>query len=97
MLSETNFFGPGEARAAWFQNMWQEYQALLKKGYDLRGFCWFPFVNSTDFQHLLLKNPNDIDPVGIYDLDTERHERIPTQLVSLIEQIASSSPESISG
>jgi hypothetical protein len=64
--------------------MLDEYQSLLQAHRDLRGFCWFPFINSTDFQHMLLKYQNDVDPIGIYDLDKERWERIPTLLVSLI-------------
>lgn len=87
MLSETNWFGTSAERAAWLQHMQAEYRKLAGRGYELRGFCWFPFINSTDFQHMLLENRNDIDPVGIYDLgEGDRWDRIPTELVDILRR-----------
>jgi beta-glucosidase/6-phospho-beta-glucosidase/beta-galactosidase len=91
MLSETNYFGSVAERTHWLRFMWQEYRTLLQDGKDVRGFCWFPFIDSTDFQHMLLEYRNDVDPVGIYDLDEARWERIPTALVSIIAQLADES------
>lgn len=78
MLAETNFFGSPEERLHWHRQMVTQYCLLKKQGVDLRGYCWYPMISSVDFQHLLLKNCGDVDPVGIYDLDRQRWERLPT-------------------
>jgi len=88
MLSETNFFGTPAERLSWLRAMLDEYGALAAAYPDVRGFCWFPVISSTDFQHMLLQNRNDIDPVGIYDLGPDRWERIPTDLVGAIRRIS---------
>ena len=86
MLSETNYFGSPEERTVWLRHMLDEYRTLSDEGHDVRGFCWFPFISSTDFQHMLLQNRNDVDPVGLYDLDADRWERIPTTLIDVVRQ-----------
>jgi hypothetical protein len=78
MLSETNFFGSPQERLHWHQQMVTQYCLLKEQDVDLRGYCWYPFINSVDFQHMLLENKGDSDPVGIYDLDEARWERRPT-------------------
>lgn len=78
MLSETNFFGSPEERIRWHREMVTQYCLLKAQGVDLRGYCWYPMISSVDFQHLLLENRGDVDPVGIYDLDRQRWERLPT-------------------
>lgn len=87
MLSETNYFGTSDERCAWFDAMLSQYVKLQDGGADVRGFCWFPFVSSTDFQHMLMQYRNDVDPVGIYDLDAERWERLRTGLVERIQAL----------
>lgn len=87
MLSETNFFGTSAERLAWLDAMLNEYGALAAAHPDVRGFCWFPVISSTDFQHMLLQYRNDVDPVGIYDLGPERWERVPTDLVDAVRRI----------
>jgi beta-glucosidase/6-phospho-beta-glucosidase/beta-galactosidase len=88
MLSETNYFGDGSARLMWLKNMLREYVVLCQRAEDVRGFCWFPFICSTDFQHMLLEKHNHVDPVGLYDLDEARWERVPTELVTMLSEIA---------
>ena len=86
MLTETNYFGTPEERIAWHRHMVAEYWKLRNQGVDLRGYCWYPLLSSVDFQHMLLENRGDVDPVGIYDLDDERWERIPTAFTAEIAQ-----------
>jgi dTDP-4-dehydrorhamnose reductase len=88
MLSETNFFGTPAERLSWLRGMLEDYDVLAAAHPDIRGFCWFPFISSTDFQHMLLQYRNDVDPVGIYDLDAERWHRIRTELVDVIGEMA---------
>jgi beta-glucosidase/6-phospho-beta-glucosidase/beta-galactosidase len=78
MLSETNYFGTPEERIQWHREMVGEYCRLKEQGADLRGYCWYPMLSSVDFQHMLLHERGDVDPVGIYDLDEKRWERVPT-------------------
>jgi hypothetical protein len=65
-----------------------EYVRLREMTPLAHGFCWFPFVGSTDFQHLLQKSNRDRDPVGIYDLDEACWERTPSDLVRLLSSMA---------
>jgi dTDP-4-dehydrorhamnose reductase len=88
MLSETNYFGTPAERLLWLNAMLEEYEALATAHPDVRGFCWFPFISSTDFQHMLLQNRNDLDPVGIYDLGPDRWDRMPTDLVGAVRGIS---------
>jgi hypothetical protein len=86
MLSETNFFGTPAERLAWHRQMVEQYCLLKNRGVDLRGYCWYPFINSVDFQHMLLEQHDDVDPVGIYDLDEERWARIPTEFTRALAE-----------
>ena len=45
-----------------------------RRGVDVRGYCWFPFVDSADWASLLVGCEGDIDPVGVFWLD-ERLDR----------------------
>ena len=87
MLSETNYFGTPAERLSWLHAMLDEYGALAAAHPGVRGFCWFPIISSTDFQHMLLQNRNDVDPVGIYDLGPDRWKRIETDLVSAVQRL----------
>jgi len=92
MLAETNYFGTPDERRAWLEDMLAEYAALRQDGADVRGFCWFPFISSTDFQHMLMQYRNDVDPVGIYDLGPDRWDRVPSVLVDLMRGLADQPP-----
>jgi hypothetical protein len=45
-------------------------------GVPLTAYCWFPFVDSLDWDSLLANAAGHIDPVGVYWLDEQlvRHE-----------------------
>ncbi len=72
MLTETNIRGYVSDRISWLKYMVEQAEQLVAQGVDWRGFCWFPFVDSTDWDSLLRCACNNLDPVGIYWLDEER-------------------------
>jgi beta-glucosidase/6-phospho-beta-glucosidase/beta-galactosidase len=72
MLTETNIRGYVSDRISWLKYMVEQSEKLVAQGVDWRGFCWFPFVDSTDWDSLLRCACNNLDPVGIYWLDDER-------------------------
>ena len=84
MLSETNYFGTPEDRIRWHREMVAEYCRLKDTGADVQGYCWYPLLSSVDFQHMLLEDRGDVDPVGIYDLGDSKWERIPTAFTAEI-------------
>jgi hypothetical protein len=69
MLTETSIRGYVLDRLSWLKYMVEQSEMLLRNGVDLRGFCWFPFIDSTDWGSLLRRAENHLDPVGIYWLD----------------------------
>lgn len=72
MLTETNIRGYVSDRISWLKYMVEQAESLVEQGVDWRGFCWFPFVDSTDWDSLLRCACNNLDPVGVYWLDEER-------------------------
>jgi beta-glucosidase len=44
-------------------------------GVDLRGMCWFPFVDSCDWDSLLQRAECHVDPVGVYWVDGSGERR----------------------
>jgi beta-glucosidase/6-phospho-beta-glucosidase/beta-galactosidase len=73
MLTETNIRGYVSDRLSWLKYMVEQSEQLVAQGVDWRGFCWFPFIDSTDWDSLLRYASNNLDPVGIYWLDEERN------------------------
>lgn len=86
MLTETNVRGRIEDRISWLKYMVQECEALAPgleaRGSGLRGFCWYPFIDSTDWDSLVRIPARSIDPQGIYYLrpDFERRDSELSQL-----------------
>ncbi len=72
MLTETNIRGYVSDRLSWLKYMVEQSELLVAQGADLRGFCWFPFIDSTDWDSLLSCACNHLDPVGVYWLDEDR-------------------------
>lgn len=75
MLSETNIRGFITDRQSWFVHMYKQCQILESK-IPFEGMCWYPFIDSTDWDTLITKANGNIDPVGIIwlDKDMNRHE-----------------------
>jgi beta-glucosidase/6-phospho-beta-glucosidase/beta-galactosidase len=74
MLSETNIRGFVEDRITWLKFMVEECERLAGEC-DFRGFCWFPYVDSTDWDSLVTKANGNVDPQGIYYSDAGVHWR----------------------
>lgn len=88
MLSETNIKGLVSDRLSWMKHMVEECDKLVGRGVDFRGFCWFPFVDSTDWCSLVCRAEGTVDPVGIYWLDSPRRERHASELSECFGRLA---------
>lgn len=88
MLAETNIKGFVSDRLAWMKHMLEECGKLARSGADFRGFCWFPFVDSTDWCSLVCRAEGKVDPVGIYWLDARRWERHGSELSRCFARLA---------
>ncbi len=74
MLSETNIRGFASDRATWLKYTLEQCELAVAAGVPFEGYCWFPFVDSADWDSLLFRCEGNIDPVGVYWLD-ERLDR----------------------
>jgi beta-glucosidase/6-phospho-beta-glucosidase/beta-galactosidase len=91
MLTETNVRGRVEDRITWLKYMVAECEALVPeleaRGRRFEGFCWYPYLDSTDWDSLVRQPNRRIDPQGIYYL-TERFDRGESELSQLYARLA---------
>jgi len=66
MLTETNIRGLPTDQASWLRYTLEQYELALSRGVPLHGYCWFPLVDSTDWDSLLARGAGRVDPVGVY-------------------------------
>ena len=71
LLSETNVRGFASDRATWFKYTLEQCERARDSGVALDGYCWFPFIDSCDWDSLLSRCEGSVDPVGVYWLDRE--------------------------
>ncbi|HEX2161103.1 MAG TPA: family 1 glycosylhydrolase [Thermoleophilaceae bacterium] len=69
IFSETNIRGAPADRATWLKYTLDECERAVAAGVPLEGYCWFPFIDSLDWNSLLARADRCIDPVGVYWLD----------------------------
>ncbi|HEX2576083.1 MAG TPA: family 1 glycosylhydrolase [Aquihabitans sp.] len=69
MLSETNIRGFASDRASWLKYTLEQCERAAAAGVDVDGYCWFPHVDSADWDSLLFRCEGNIDPVGVHWLD----------------------------
>jgi hypothetical protein len=51
----------------------EQIEAELKpRGISFEGFCWYPFIDSTDWCSLVKEANGYVDPQGIYYLDQQK-------------------------
>jgi len=67
ILGETNVRGLPSDRATWLKYMAEQYGLAVADGVRLEGFCWFPVVDSCDWDSLLARHAGRCDPVGVLD------------------------------
>lgn len=88
MLTETNLRGTICERLTWLKFMEEQCEMLLSTGSDLRGFCWYPSIDSTDWCHQCTKATRTVDPQGIWWLDRKRVHRHASELSQTYAQLA---------
>jgi hypothetical protein len=91
MLTETNLRGHASDRASWLKYMLEQCEVAVARGTPILGFCWFPFVDSCDWDSLLQYSDGHVDPVGVYLID-EQFERRPSMMSRAYAAAASGTP-----
>jgi beta-glucosidase/6-phospho-beta-glucosidase/beta-galactosidase len=75
LVTETNVRGRTSDRATWFKYVLEQCEIALDRGVPLEGLCWFPAIDSTDWDSLLFRCDGHIDPVGVFWLDPDLQRR----------------------
>jgi beta-glucosidase len=91
MLTETNIRGHASDRATWFKYVLEQCEQARGMGVPLDGLCWFPVIDSTDWDSLLYRSDGHIDPVGVYWLDQDL-ERQPSVMSESYAKAAAGTP-----
>jgi hypothetical protein len=83
--------GRVEDRITWLKYMVGECEALVPeleaRGSRFEGFCWYPYIDSTDWDSLVRQPKRAIDPQGIYYL-CGQFNRQPSELSDLYARLA---------
>ncbi|MCU1457664.1 MAG: beta-glucosidase, partial [Actinomycetia bacterium] len=87
-LAETNISGFASDRASWLKYTLEQCELAVGRGADVRGYCWFPSIDSADWASLLRESVGAIDPVGVFWLDENLDRR--TSSMSLSYALAAS-------
>ena len=91
MLTETNIRGFATDRASWLKYTLEQCEVAQEAGVPIEGYCWFPFVDSADWDSLLYRCEGNIDPVGAYCLD-DHLERQPSSMSRSLAMAAGGAP-----
>lgn len=91
MLSETNIRGYVHDRISWLKFMVEQCEEietkLNRQGISFEGFCWYPFIDSTDWCSLVKEANGNVDPQGIFYLDCN-HRRRASELSEIFASLA---------
>ncbi len=82
LITETNIRGHTSDRATWLKYVLEQSEVARDRGIPIEGLCWFPFIDSTDWNSLLARCEGRIDPVGVYWLDKDLDRRPSTMATS---------------
>ncbi len=93
IVGETNIRGTGSDRATWLKYTLEQCELARDMGVPLEGYCWFPFIDSADWDSLLFRCEGNIDPVGIYSLDCDLN-RQPTSAADSFRLASGGAPAS---
>jgi len=88
LLSETNIRGTVEERITWLKFMEEQCEQLVAQGTDFRGFCWYPTIDSTDWANCCTRCTREVDPQGIWWLDSARVTRHASELSRIYASLA---------
>jgi beta-glucosidase/6-phospho-beta-glucosidase/beta-galactosidase len=87
MLTETNLRGQPSDRISWLRYMLEQYDLAVERGVPLHGFCWFPQVDSCDWDSLLARTAGRVDPVGVLSIDADTKSRERTGFTEAWEKV----------
>jgi beta-glucosidase/6-phospho-beta-glucosidase/beta-galactosidase len=92
MLTETNIRGFVSDRISWLKFMVEQCEEIERRigemGLSFEGFCWYPFIDSTDWCSLVTKANCNIDPQGIYWLEKGTLRRNASELSEIFAALA---------
>ncbi|HUQ23063.1 MAG TPA: family 1 glycosylhydrolase [Gaiellaceae bacterium] len=71
IVGETNIRGRPSDRATWLKYTLEQSERARDAGVPLEGYCWFPFLDSCDWDSILCRCDSSVDPVGVYSLDAK--------------------------
>jgi beta-glucosidase/6-phospho-beta-glucosidase/beta-galactosidase len=91
IVGETNIRGFASDRATWLKYTLEQCERARDAGVPVEGYCWFPFVDSCDWDSILCRCDATVDPVGVYWLDAELN-RNPSSMSASYRLAASGSP-----
>jgi beta-glucosidase/6-phospho-beta-glucosidase/beta-galactosidase len=91
MLTETNLRGQPSDRISWLRYMVEQYDLALNRGVPLHGFCWFPQVDSCDWDSLLARTAGRVDPVGVLSVNGDTKSRERTEFTEAWEKLVAGS------
>ncbi|HUQ40799.1 MAG TPA: family 1 glycosylhydrolase [Acidimicrobiales bacterium] len=91
IVGETNVRGYASDRVSWLKHTLEQCERARHAGVDVQGYCWFPFVDSADWDSVLVRHERNIDPVGVYWLD-DTLERRPSCMSEAYAAAASGVP-----
>ena len=92
-LGETNIRGFASDRASWLKYTLEQCEIARDNGVPVTGYCWFPFIDSCDWDSLLFRCDRNVDPVGVYWLD-EHLDRRPSSMSASFAMAARGLPAS---
>ena len=75
ILGETNIRGFASDRASWLKYTLEQCELAREAGVPVEACCWYPFVDSTDWDSLLTRADGHVDPVGVFWLDDRLQRR----------------------
>ncbi len=90
-IGETNIRGFAPDRASWLKYTLEQCETAQDRGVPIDGYCWFPFVDSCDWDSVLVRCEGNVDPVGVYWLD-ERLERRASSMSATYARAATGTP-----
>jgi beta-glucosidase/6-phospho-beta-glucosidase/beta-galactosidase len=90
ILGETNIRGLPSDRASWLKYTLEQYELAESHGLPLEGFCWFPYIDSSDWDSLVARAAGRIDPVGVVTIEQGRRRR--TCFTTVWESVVQGTP-----
>jgi beta-glucosidase/6-phospho-beta-glucosidase/beta-galactosidase len=91
ILGETNIRGFASDRATWLKYTLEQCERARDAGVDIEAYCWFPFIDSCDWDSLLFRADGHIDPVGVFWLDGKLR-RHPSSMSDAFRRAAGGEP-----